>query len=71
VPHRFDPGLMSLESSIPSETRDPLRALGHDALAWSVWKYAAGSVRTIIKNLKSGPPEGSSDPRRPTAVAGW
>ena len=70
-PHALDPGLLKLESRIPAGTRDALRALGHDVKAWPDWEYAAGGVCTIIKDLQAGTMEGGSDPRRPTAVAGW
>ncbi|WP_051469868.1 gamma-glutamyltransferase family protein [Chelativorans sp. J32] len=71
APHPFDPGLLKLERRIPEETREALRTLGHDARDWPEWDYAAGGVCTIVKNEKSGVLEGGSDPRRPTAVAGW
>jgi len=71
APHPFDPGLLKLERRIPAETREALRALGHDARDWPEWDFAAGGVCTIIKDEKKGVLEGGSDPRRPTAVAGW
>lgn len=71
IPHSFDPGLMTVESRIPAETREALRGLGHVVRDWPEWEYAAGGVCTIIKDFASGTLEGGSDPRRPTAVAGW
>ncbi|HEY4200808.1 MAG TPA: gamma-glutamyltransferase [Devosiaceae bacterium] len=70
-PHPFDPGLLKLEKRIPAETREALRALGHDAKDWPEWDYAAGGVCTIIRNEETGTMEGGYDPRRPAAVAGW
>ena len=70
-PHPFDPAMMRVEGRIPVETRDALKARGHDVRDWPDWEFAAGGVCTIIKNEKTGIMEGASDPRRPTAVAGW
>ena len=70
-PHPFDPGLLKLEKRIPAETVETLRAMGHDARDWPEWDFAAGAVCTIIRKEGSGTMEGASDPRRPSAVAGW
>lgn len=70
-PHNYSPGLMNLEDRIAPETADALRALGHDVAMWPDWEYAAGAVCAIVHDRDAGTMEGGSDPRRPTAVAGW
>jgi len=71
IPHPYDPNLMKLESRIAAETVEALKAMGHDARSWSDWDYAAGGVCTVFYDQRRGTFEGGSDPRRPTAVAGW
>ena len=71
APHSYDPGLMSVESRIPAETRDALTGLGHAVRHWPDWEWVSGAVCTIIADERSGMMEGGADPRRPTAVAGW
>ncbi|MBM9595457.1 gamma-glutamyltransferase family protein [Roseitranquillus sediminis] len=70
VPHPFLAGLLRLEERIGVETREALRALGHDARDWPDWDFAAGGVCTIRRE-RNGRMEGGADPRRPGAVAGW
>ena len=70
-PNPYSPGLMNLEGRFPEETATKLRALGHDVALWPDWDPAAGAVCAIFYDQKAGTMEGGSDPRRPTAVAGW
>lgn len=70
-PHTYDPGLLMLENRMSDETEQGLRDLGHDVRRWTDWEYAAGGVCTILADQRNGMLEGGSDPRRPTAVAGW
>jgi gamma-glutamyltranspeptidase/glutathione hydrolase len=70
APHSFSPGLLKLEQRIGPEVRDRLSAMGHDAQTWPDWEFQAGGVCTIVRR-RNGKMEGGSDPRRPTAVAGW
>jgi gamma-glutamyltranspeptidase/glutathione hydrolase len=71
-PHSYSPGLLNVEGRLAVETRDELSALGHKVQLWPDWEYAAGGVCTILAETKpGGVMEGGSDPRRPTAVAGW
>jgi gamma-glutamyltranspeptidase/glutathione hydrolase len=71
APHSYDPGLLRLEGRIPEETGQALSAMGHDVQMWPDWDWLAGAVCTIVADQKNGTMEGASDPRRPTAVAGW
>jgi gamma-glutamyltranspeptidase/glutathione hydrolase len=70
-PNPYSPGLMNLEGRFPEATVAKLRALGHDVALWPDWDSAAGAVCAILHDQKAGTMEGGSDPRRPTAVAGW
>ena len=70
VPHPLLGGLLKLEGRIGDDVIAALRALGHDAQPWPDWEFQAGGVCTIVRR-RDGRMEGGSDPRRPTAVAGW
>lgn len=70
-PHSYNRGLLKVERRISGETREALRALGHGVAEWPSWEWVAGAVCTIVADARSHRMEGGSDPRRPTAVAGW
>lgn len=70
-PHPYSPGLLNLEGRIPAATGDALAALGHDVRYWPDWDWLAGAVCAIVVDRDTGQMEGSADPRRPGAVAGW
>jgi gamma-glutamyltranspeptidase/glutathione hydrolase len=70
-PHAYSPGLLQVESRIAAETIEKLEALGHVVKPWKPWDLAAGGVCAVLANRSTGTLEGGSDPRRPTAVAGW
>jgi gamma-glutamyltranspeptidase / glutathione hydrolase len=70
-PHSYSPGLLQVEDRIGKKTLESLRGLGHDAKPWQSWEWLAGAVCTIVSDTQTGTMEGASDPRRPTAVAGW
>jgi len=62
---------MNVERRFDDTTVETLKALGHDVKLWPEWEFAAGGVCTIVADAETGTMEGGSDPRRPTAVAGW
>ena len=70
APHSFSPGLLRLEERMGRGVREALGALGHDAQPCADWDFTLGGVCTIVRD-RGGRLEGGSDPRRPTAVAGW
>ncbi|MFT5449992.1 MAG: gamma-glutamyltranspeptidase/glutathione hydrolase [Gammaproteobacteria bacterium] len=71
APHPYSPGLLSLESRIDSGVGEQLAGLGHDVSWWPDWDWAAGAVCAIIHDTDKGTYEGSADPRRTGAAAGW
>jgi gamma-glutamyltranspeptidase/glutathione hydrolase len=70
-PHSYNPGLLKLEGRMPQSTFGALSELGHDVAGWPDWEWVAGAVCTIVADARTRTLEGGSDPRRPTAVAGW
>jgi gamma-glutamyltranspeptidase / glutathione hydrolase len=70
-PHSYSPGMLKLEGRMPQSTFDALKGLGHDVSGWPDWEWVAGAVSTILADTRTKTMEGGSDPRRPTAVAGW
>jgi gamma-glutamyltranspeptidase/glutathione hydrolase len=70
-PHSYSPGMLKLEGRMPQATFDALQGLGHKVAGWPDWEWVAGAVCTIVADSRPKRMEGGSDPRRPTAVAGW
>jgi gamma-glutamyltranspeptidase/glutathione hydrolase len=70
-PHEEFPGRLNVESRLPPETLDGLRAKGHDLVQWPDWTWRAGAVCTIVANQKTGVLSGGADPRRPSYALGW
>jgi gamma-glutamyltranspeptidase / glutathione hydrolase len=70
-PHEEFPGRLNVESHLPPETLDGLRAKGHDLVQWPDWTWRAGAVCTIVANQKTGVLSGGADPRRPSYAVGW
>ena len=62
-PHVHAPGKLECERRIPRETRDGLRALGHDVAEWPEWEWRAGAVCGVQVG-PDGTRWAGADPRR-------
>lgn len=62
-PHPHAPGKLEAEGRLPRETREALRALGHDVVDWPDWEWRAGAVCAVMVGPE-GTRWGAADPRR-------
>ncbi len=62
-PHAMAPGKLEAERRLPRETRDALRALGHDVVEWPEWEWRAGAV-CAVQVGPDGTRWAGADPRR-------
>ena len=65
--HEFAPGKVSLESRVPPEVVEGLRALGHEVTVTKPWSNS--SAPTVIL-MRGGVLQGAADPRRARFVFG-
>ena len=70
-PHEYYPNRLALEGRIDGATMDGLRERGHDVLEWPDWTRLAGSVCSVIHDVKHGVLTGAGDPRRASYAVGW
>ncbi len=70
-PHEYYPNRLAIETRVPQETIDGLKALGHDVLEWPEWTRLAGSVCSVIHDVMHGVYTGAGDPRRASYAVGW
>lgn len=64
APNPHFPGLLMVEARIPAQTRDALKALGHDVEAWPDLTRKAGSLCAIRIDPVTGFLHAGADPRR-------
>ncbi len=70
-PHEYYPNRLSVEARVPAETMRGLEALGHDLAPWPDWTRQAGSVCSVIHDVKHGVKTAAADPRRASYACGW
>ena len=70
-PHEYYPNRLAVEARISGETVEGLKGLGHDVMMWPEWTRQAGSVCSVIKDVKHGVLTGHGDPRRASYACGW
>ena len=70
-PHEYYPNRLSVEARVPAETMAGLKALGHDVVAWPEWTRQAGSVCSVIHDVKHNVKTAAGDPRRASYAVGW
>jgi len=70
-PHEYYPNRLALEGRIDRATVEGLRERGHDVLEWPDWTRLAGSVCSVIHDVKHGVLTGAGDPRRASYAVGW
>lgn len=70
APNPHYPGLLMVESRIPPETRDALRALGHDVEDWPARTRKAGALCAIRVDDASGTLHAGADFRRAAYAMG-
>ncbi len=70
-PHEYYPNRLAVESRVDTATLEGLRALGHDVMEWPDWTRQAGSVCSVIHDIKHGVYTGAGDPRRSSYAVGW
>jgi gamma-glutamyltranspeptidase/glutathione hydrolase len=70
-PHEYYPNRLALEGRIDGAVMNGLRERGHDVLEWPDWTRLAGSVCSVIHDVKHGVLTGAGDPRRASYAVGW
>ena len=70
-PHEYYPNRLSVEARVPAATIEGLRALGHDLAPWPEWTRQAGSVCSVIHDVKHNVKTAAADPRRASYAVGW
>lgn len=70
-PHEYYPNRLAIEARVPAETVEGLKKLGHDVMMWPEWTRQAGSVCSVIHDVKHGVKTGAGDPRRASYAVGW
>jgi gamma-glutamyltranspeptidase/glutathione hydrolase len=64
APNPHFPGLLMVESRIPPQVRDPLKALGHEVEVWPRRTRKAGALCAIRIDPETGFLHAGADPRR-------
>jgi gamma-glutamyltranspeptidase/glutathione hydrolase len=70
-PHSYSPGLLYVESRVPAQVRNGLRARGHDVMEWPDFVWRAGAVCVQKPDRAQGAIAAGADPRRPCYAVGW
>jgi gamma-glutamyltranspeptidase/glutathione hydrolase len=68
--HEFMPGLLNVESRIPSDVINQLGSRGHKLKIQSAWGTGS-SPTVIVYDVKSGVISGGADPRRGRYAVAW
>ena len=69
-PHEYRPGFLGVESRVPKDVREELRARGHDVHDYPEFTPAASGVCAITVDSR-GTLAGGADPRRESLAVGW
>jgi gamma-glutamyltranspeptidase/glutathione hydrolase len=67
----FEQTRVDVESRIPAESREGLRARGHDLNVLDDWTAQVGGGHGVAIDPESGVMTGGADPRRDGAAIGW
>ena len=70
-PHSYSPGVLYVESRVPSQVREGLRARGHEVHEWPDFVWRAGAVCVQRPDRAQGVIAAGADPRRPCYAVGW
>ena len=70
-PHEYYPNRLAVEGRMEGKTVAGLQERGHDMLVWPEWTRLAGSVSSVIHDVKHGVLTGAGDPRRASYAVGW
>ena len=70
-PHSYSPGVLYVESRVPAQVREGLRARGHEVHEWEDFVWRAGAVCVQRPDRAQGVIAAGADPRRPCYAVGW
>lgn len=70
-PHTYLPGRLNLESTLPSEVIEAMRAKGHDVEIWPPFPAANGAVCAVMHDRATGWLHAGADPRREAYAMAW
>jgi gamma-glutamyltranspeptidase/glutathione hydrolase len=70
-PHSYSPGVLHVESRVPTSVRDGLAARGHKIMDWPEFVWRAGAVCVLRSDRSRGVISAGADPRRPCYAVGW
>jgi gamma-glutamyltranspeptidase / glutathione hydrolase len=70
-PHEYYPNRLAVEGRMEGKTVAGLQERGHDMLVWPEWTRLAGSVSSVIHDVKHGVLTAHGDPRRASYAVGW
>jgi len=68
--HRFEPGVLEVEASLPAAVQDGLRARGHVLRVRPAWGISTGVV-AAGRDPATGGLRGGADPRRERHLVAW
>jgi gamma-glutamyltranspeptidase/glutathione hydrolase len=71
APHGYLPGRLNVENTLPKDTVEALRALGHDIDVWPQFPGQNGGVCAVMQHPGTGQRHAGADPRREAYAAAW
>ena len=71
APHGYLPGRLNVENTLPRDTIEALRGLGHDIDVWPQFPGQNGGVCAIVQHPRTGQRHAGADPRREAYAAAW
>ena len=69
-PHGYEPGVLRVESTVPSDVRKELEDLGHTVVVWPPHDWRAGGIAVIAVDA-GGMRSAGADPRRENYALAW
>lgn len=70
-PHQYLPGRLNMESTMPADVIEAMRARGHDVEVWPAFPAASGAVCAVLQDPVTGWLHAGADPRREAYAMGW
>ncbi|MBL8697846.1 MAG: gamma-glutamyltransferase [Alphaproteobacteria bacterium] len=71
APHAYHPGRLAIEQRLAARIGEPLAARGHQVVEWPDGVWRAGSICTIVHDIRTGLLAAGADPRRVSYATGW
>jgi len=71
APHAYHPARLNAEASLPAQTLEALREMGHDIDVWPQFPGHNGGVCAIVRNPATGQKHAGADPRREGYAGAW